>query len=193
MASDLDPDRKKNAGLEHSLLTSSEKVLEQMPSRFRLDHEEGFEVGWTFSQDPPSGGAGAVNRLTVPFSKYKTGYFTYDGELNQYHIAQTLDGSDLIFYLDGFTDQEVLASNVLVLYTDVGLIKGDDKGRSSVRTTGTGSGLLLRDGQRYEITWKRDQRTDCYSFLDRTGRAVPLAVGPSYINIVDASAEVTWE
>ncbi len=32
-----DPDRKKSAGLEHSLLTSSERVLEQMPSRFRLE------------------------------------------------------------------------------------------------------------------------------------------------------------
>ena len=40
-----------SSGLEHSLLTSSEKVLEQMPSRFRLDHEEGYSVGWTFGAD----------------------------------------------------------------------------------------------------------------------------------------------
>ena len=49
-----DPDRKKTAGLEHSLFTSSEKVLEQMPSRFRLDHETGFSVDWAFDQDPPA-------------------------------------------------------------------------------------------------------------------------------------------
>ena len=38
-------------------------------------------------------------------------------------------------------------------------VPGDSAGRMSVRTTGTGDGLLLRDGQLYEITWRRDKRT----------------------------------
>ena len=185
-----DPERRKNAGLEHSLLTSSEKVLAQMPSRFRLEHEEGYQVGWTFEKEAPEGGQPA-RELTVPFSTYKTGYFTYDD--GQYLIAQSLDGSDPIPYVDGQTDEPVGVSNVLVLYTDVSLVKGDSAGRMSVRTTGTGDGLLLRDGLVYEITWQRDKRTDNYSFLDRAGRSIPLAVGPSYINIVSTSAKVVWE
>lgn len=188
-----DPDRRKTAGLEHSLLTSSEMVLEQMPSRFRLDHEDGYTVGWTFSQDPPAGSQRPVTKLTVPFSKYKTGYFAYDAGQNQYRIAQSLDGSDPIDYVDGQTDEAVGVSNVLVLYTDISRVKGDEAGRMEVRTTGTGSGLLLRDGQLYSITWKRDRRTDNYSFLDSTGKAIPLAVGPSYINLVEPSAQVVWE
>ena len=185
-----DPERRKNAGLEHSLLTSSEKVLTQMPSRFRLEHEEGYQVGWTFEKEAPEGGQPA-KELTVPFSTYKTGYFTYDD--GQYLIAQSLDGSDPIPYVDGQTYEPVGVSNVLVLYTDVSLVKGDSAGRMSVRTTGTGDGLLLRDGLVYEITWQRDKRTDNYSFLDRAGRSIPLAVGPSYINIVSTSAKVVWE
>lgn len=187
-----DPDRRKNAGLEHSLLTSSEKVLEQMPSRFRLEHEADFSVGWTFDSEPPAGGRPA-SKLTVPFSKYKTGYFTYDAGQNQYFASQSLDGSDPIPYVDGQTGEAVGISSVLVLYTDVGLVKGDDKGRMSVRTTGKGDGLLLRDGQIWEITWTRDKRSDLYSFLDSAGRKIPLAVGPSYINIVRTSAQVVWE
>lgn len=186
-----DPDRRKNAGLEHSLLTSSEKVLEQMPSRFRLDHEEDYEVGWTFAKEVPAEGQRA-DKLTVPFSTYKTGYFTYDAEQNRYLIEQHIDGSD-IPYVDGATDAAVAVSNVLVLYTDVKQIRGDEAGRMEVRTTGTGDGLLLRDGMLYSITWQRDSRTDNYSFLDRNGGDIPLAVGSSYINIVRASAEVTWE
>ena len=186
-----DPERRKTAGLEHSLLTSSEKILEQMPSRFRLDHEAGYEVGWTFAQEVPAGGQRA-DRLTVPFSNYKTGYFTYDGEQNQYRIEQHINGSD-VPYVDGATDEAVTVNNVLVLYTDVSQIKGDAAGRMEVRTTGTGEGLLLRDGFLYSITWRRDDRTDNYSFLDQNGGDIPLAVGPSYINIVRASADVTWE
>ncbi len=188
-----DPERRKTAGLEHSLLTSSELILEQMPSRFRLDHEEGYEVGWTFSKDPPPADAISAHTLTVPFSSYKTGRFTYDSGTNQYFAAQSLDGSDLIPYVDGAADEEVGFSNVLVLYTDVSRIKGDTAGRMSVRTTGEGEGLLLRDGLFYEITWKRDSRTDNYSFLNASGQPAPLAIGPSYINIVGTSAQVTWE
>ena len=126
----------------------------------------------------------------MPFSKYKTGSFTYDPETGLYRIDQHIDGKDLP-YTDG--EAQVSVHSVLVLYTDVNRIKGDSAGRMEVRTTGTGDGLLLRDGALYEITWQRDKRTDCYSFLDKAGKEIPLNVGPSYINIVSAKAEVTWE
>ena len=188
-----DPDRRKTAGLEHSLFTSSENVLDQMPSRFRLDHEDGYTVGWAFDEEPPAGAEQPVVKLTIPFSKYKTGYFVYDPGEEQYVMSQSLDGSDPIEYVDGQTGEAVGVRNVLVLYTDVSRVKGDEAGRMEVRTTGTGSGILLRNGQLYEITWKRDKRTNCYSFLDLSGRVIPLAVGPSYINLVEPSAQVAWE
>lgn len=187
-----DPDRKKSAGLEHSLFTSSEKVLEQLPQEFAREHDSGFAVGWTFSKDPPPADDMSARKLTVPFSSYKTGHFTYDAEKNLYLIEQHIDGAD-IPYVDGATDEQVGVSNVLVLYTDVSRIKGDDKGRMAVRTTGTGDGLLFRDGRCYEINWERSSETVCFSFLNKSGNPVPLAVGSSYINIVGTSAQVTWE
>ena len=188
-----DPDRRRTAGLEHSLFTSSERVLEQMPSRFRLDHEEGYEVGWTFDREAPAGGQPA-EKLTVPFSIYKTGCFTYDAKENRYRLEQYFDGGNVPdLYVDGAGGEAVTVSNVLVLYTDVSQVRGDEAGRMDVRTTGTGDGLLLRDGMLYSITWRRLTRTDNFSFLGPNGREVPLAVGPSYINIVGASADVTWE
>lgn len=186
-----DPDRRKSAGLEHSLFTSSEKVLEQLPEKFSREHSDGFQVGWTFDREAPSGGQKAV-KLTVPFSSYKTGYFTYDADTRRYLIEQYINKKDIL-YVDGADGSQVSVSNVLVLYTDVNRIKGDDKGRMEVRTTGSGDGLLFRDGQRYEITWQRDSETDCYSFLDAAGAPIPLAVGPSYINVVSLDAQVTWE
>lgn len=187
-----DPERRKNSGLEHSLLTSSEKILEQMPQRIAREHESGFAVGWSFDKEPPSGPKAAAVKLTVPFSSYKTGYFTYDADKNQYQIEQHINSQD-VPYVDGATGEGVAVSNVLVLYTDVSSIPGDSAGRMSVRTTGEGEGLLLRDGQVYEISWQRADRTVCFSFLDKSGKPVPLAVGPSYINVVGSGAEVIWE
>ncbi len=186
-----DKERRKTAGFEHSLLTSSERVLEQMPSRFRREHNEGFEVGWTFSEEAPEGGETA-SRLEVPFSSYKTGYFTYDGETGQYQVSQTVNGHDHDF-IDGGTGQPVAFSNVLVLYTDISQVKGDTAGRKDVRTTGTGEGLLLRDGRLYEITWERSDRNDTYSFLDKGGTPIPLAVGTSYINVISPAKVEWWE
>lgn len=186
-----DPDRRKSAGLEHSLLTSGEKVLEQLPKRIAREHDSGYEVGWTFDKEAPAGGKEA-SKLTVPFSTYKTGYFTYDAGENCYHIDQHIDKQD-IPYVDGGTGEPVAVRNVLVLYTDVSLVKGDDKGRMAVRTTGKGEGLLLRDGQIYEIAWERSSEKVCFSFLDQSGKPFPLAPGSSYINIVSSGAKVEWE
>ena len=186
-----DQDRRKNAGLEHSLLTSSEKLLEQMPSRFRQEHEEGFQVGWTFSEEAPAGGQPA-GTLTVPFSSYKTGTFTYNEGAGRYEILQHINGADKA-YVDANTGEQVAVSNVLVLYTDVSRVAGDTAGRMSVRTTGSGEGLLCRDGQLYPIRWEREGQDRCYSFLDQKGQPIPLDVGSSYINVVASSAEVFWE
>ena len=95
--------------------------------------------------------------------------------------------------MDGADGGQVGVSNVVVILTDVSQVKGDSAGRMAVRTTGTGDGLLLRDGQLYEITWRRDSEKSCLSFLDKQGNPIPLAVGPSYINVVKTGAAVEWE
>lgn len=186
-----DQARKKSAGFEHSLFTSSEKILDNFPEKFPRTHSEGFEVGWTFDKEAPAGGQEAV-KLTVPFSNYKTGHFTYDEQSGQYLIEQHINKKD-VPYVDGAGGGQVSVSNVLVVYTDVNQVKGDDKGRMAVRTTGSGDGLLLRDGQLFEITWKRDSEKSCLSFWDKQGDPIPLAVGPSYINVVKTGSAVEWE
>lgn len=185
-----DANRRANAGYEHSLLTSSTNLVEQMPSWFRQEHKDDYQVGWTFDEQLPTGGEAAAE-LTVPFSTYKTGYFTYDQESGQYAISQHINGNDHT-YVDGNTDEPVLVSNVLVLYTDISVIAGDSAGRMSVRTTGSGDGLLLRDGQLYPITWQRDSKSSCYRFLGETGEEISLKPGSSYINVVKTSAQVEW-
>ena len=75
-----DPGRRKTAGLEHSLLTSSEKMLDQLPKRIEREHDQDFQVGWSFSKEAPAGDQQHVTWLTVPFSHYKTGHFTYNSD-----------------------------------------------------------------------------------------------------------------
>ena len=138
----------------------------------------------------------AYHIIAVPFEKIVPNTYNPNSVAqmcirDRYMVEQHINGKD-IPYVDGSTGQEVGFRNVLVLYTDVAQINGDSAGRMKVRTTGNGEGLLLRDGMLYEITWQRDSRNDCLSFLDQSGAPVSLGVGTSYINLVDTSAEVSW-
>lgn len=151
-----DQERRRSAGLEHSVLTSSETIQELLPTyqRVRLDHEEGFQVGWTFQEGPEAGGE-AAEILTVPFSTYKTGVFEYDPDSGLYLVEEYGEP-----YVDGNTGEQVAVKNVLVLYTDVSKLSGDSAGRLKVRTTGSGGGLLVRDGLAWPITWEREGESD---------------------------------
>ena len=96
-------------------------------------------------------------------------------------------------YIDGNTGEQVGVTNVLVLYTDVTSIKGDTAGRKTVRTTGEGSGLLLREGTIESITWKRGGDRNTLEFYNVNGQRADLSVGTSYINILDESNKASWE
>ena len=95
-------------------------------------------------------------------------------------------------YVDGNTGEQVAVKNVLVLYTDVSQLSGDSAGRLKVRTTGSGGGLLVRDGLAWPITWEREGESDRLSFYREDGQPAALGVGHSYINIVKTGTEVTW-
>lgn len=166
----------------------AETIQELLPTyqRVRLDHEEGFQVGWTFQEGPEAGGE-AAEILTVPFSTYKTGVFEYDPDSGLY-LVEEYGGP----YVDGNTGEQVAVKNVLVLYTDVSQLSGDSAGRLKVRTTGSGGGLLVRDGLAWPITWEREGESDRLSFYREDGQPAALGVGHSYINIVKTGMEVTW-
>ena len=185
-----DKNRRANMGLEHSVVTSGETIEKLFPTytKLRQVHKDGFEVGWNFGQDHAPAGFEEARELKVKFSGSKTGVFTYDGETGLYQVSQ--HGAP---HVDGNTGEQLAVKNVLVLYTDVEAIKGDDKGRQTIRTTGTGDGLMLWEGCLYHITWKRPAESDRFSFYLADGQEAMLSIGSSYINIVDESSEVSWK
>ena len=182
-----DPERRKNAGLEHSVLTDGPTVSSLLPTykRVELTHADKFAEPLVFMADGETAVGEAAKSVSVHFSKYKTGVFTYDPNTGLYGIQQY--GGP---YVDGNTGEPVTVKNVLVLYTDVGNVKGDTEGRKTVRTTGQGQGQFFCDGTVQAITWSKDSDSAPMTYLDAQGKPLKLGVGHSYINIVDSSAEV---
>lgn len=184
-----DSERRRSMGMEHSVLTSGSVISELLPTySYRLEHKEDFSYPVQFlERDEPAQGEPGT-QVSVTFSTYKTGVFTYDQETGLYTVEEY--GAP---YVDGNTGEPVQVKNVLVLRTDVSSVPGDEAGRLKVRTTGTGSGLLFCDGTVQEITWSKARDSAPMTYLTPEGEPARLGVGPSYVNLVSQSAQVAVE
>ena len=186
-----DAARKKNAGFEHSLLTSPErigKLLTGALAKSRQTHKEGYALPLAFTEDGTPAAGSPADIITVEYSNYKTGVFRYDAGSGMYLAEQY--GAP---YVDGNNDRQVAVTNVLFVRTDVKNIPGDTAGRKTVRLTGSGSGWFACGGKVIPINWAKDSATAPFRYTTADGQPLQLGVGKSYINIVDTKYPVTFE
>lgn len=173
-----DPDRRRNNGYEHSLITSGEKILEYLDKgKLETEHADGWNCLQAFKEDGTPAGGEAAEHIRVRFSGYKTGTFDYDAASGKYLAGQY--GKE---HMDGGTGDQVSATNVLVLKTSIAVL--DDVGRLRVQTTGEGEGLYFCGGRAVPIRWSRTDRNSAFSYTLEDGSALALGQGNSYVCIL---------
>ena len=186
-----DAARRKNAGYEHSLLTSTERVqalLSGALSKMRQTHEAGYVLPLTFTADAtPTAGASA-NTITLRWSNYKTGVFRYDAATDTYLVEEY--GAP---YMDGNTNTQVAVTNVLIIHTAVKDIPGDKDGRKDILLTGSGTGYFACGGKYIPIRWEKASGSAPLCYYTADGQPLSLGVGASYINVADPSYSLTFE
>lgn len=175
-----DPERRKNAGYEHSLLTSGDNIQAYLnEGHFRTEHKSGYTYVQRFTDDgTPSGGTQATS-VSVKYSYYKTATFDYSASAGGYAVGQ-YGGA----YVDGNSGEQVVVTNVLVLETSVSVIAGDTYGRLAVKTTGTGNGTFFCGGQSIPIHWSRANRNSPFVYTTESGSPLVLGKGSSYVCIL---------
>lgn len=183
-----DPDRRKNNGYEHSLITSGEKILEYLSKgKLRTEHESGWNYLQAFKEDGTPAAGETAEHIKVRFSSYKTGTFDYDAATGKYLVGQY--GKE---HIDGGTGDQVSATNVLVLKTSTAVL--DDVGRLRVQTTGEGEGLFFCGGMTIPIQWSRKDRDSAFSYTLKDGSSLPLGQGNSYVCIISTkTSSVEYE
>lgn len=178
--------RRKNLGYEHSVVTSGEAITTLFPSySFRQRHQEGYTYDMAFAENGAPGGE-AAQSVTVPFSDYKTGLFTYDADAGLYLVSEY--GQP---YVDGNSGEQVGVTNLLILKTRCANIPGDEYGRIMVDLTG-GEGWFACGGQYVPIRWEKGFPNGQLRYYTADGAPLVLGQGRSYVCVVPLNSDVTF-
>ena len=184
-----DPERRKTYSLEHTVVTTGDAVVSQLESysSLRRDHPEGYTYEMAFADDGTPAGGGQAQRITVPFSNYKTGVFTYDAESGLY-LAEEYGEP----YVDGNTGEQVGVTNVVVIQTAC-RYTGDSLGHITVDLSSGGSGYYACGGKWIEIQWSKGFPDGQLHYTDADGNPVTFGRGHTYVNIVPLDSNIAFE
>ncbi len=182
-----DPNRMKY-GSEHSLFTTSEKVIACTESLgYDTTHSGTFDYGLSFTETPDLGSSAvAAATVNVSFEGIKDTSFTYHSDTGLYTGAEY--GTDII---DGNTSEAVTFKNLLVLYADGKIL--DDYGRRAFDLDGTGTGHFIVNGKTVPIKWSHSGTGSCFKYTLEDGTPLELAVGKTYIGIVPTGSTITMQ
>ena len=151
------------------------------------DRPPEFTAWMTFSSLPPQGGA-AANRVQVAYDTYTLVEWVYNPSNGRYWRSS--DGEPT---LDANNGVQISAANVILLTAvherDKSICLTHANGICSdwpleIQIWGQGSAIILRDGKQFPVTWRRENRSDMFTFIDAEGNAVPLQIGNSWFQVL---------
>ena len=109
--------------------------------------------------------------------------FVYNEETDEY-LRYQYNG---MAHTDATTGEQLSVKNVLILFTQIDLIPGDEAGRLTVGTVGSGQGYYITNGVRKVVNWSRDSKTSTLHLEYRNGDELILNCGKTFICVVDDS------
>ena len=148
-------------------------------------------AAWNFlppsNTDPLAGGFAAsvaAGTVTIP---YRAGFgvrYQYDPASRTY--ARYDDG---VREVDGANGEPVAARDIVVIQTEVHFTDAfgfDPAGnpKLDMQLTGTGKGVVFRDGRRQDVTWSRPDIFDVFTLRTAAGEVARLSPGQTWIHIV---------
>lgn len=174
-----DPDRKANSALEHTLVTSGEKIAEEIDNMgYRKELKKGYEPSFSFAAEEyiPEGESAVYMKIPRLYPSQ----FNFDTDSGAYtHTQHGLVQSDKE------TGIQLTFKNVIVLFAFQKIL-GDDKNRISVDFTGKGTGYFLTMGRYIPIRWQRGSRDGGLAITDNNGDAIELNPGKTFVSVVNS-------
>lgn len=130
----------------------------------------------------------AAKKINITYNKENTTDYLYDNDQKLY-----LRFKDTEKHIDELDKEQLKTKNIIVLEAPKSVL--DSAGRLYLETIGTGNGIYFTEGEKVNITWKKESekaRTKLYINLDEK-KELYLNPGNTWIQIVDNISCVTAE
>lgn len=189
-----DYERLDGVATEHTMYSTTEKLWEIAKERGLTNKDEdGVSwdenfVGWSF-MDGKANSSPAATKIAFPFWEGHAMYaveWMFDATTNSY--KRDNGGTP---HKDLNNDQQIQASNVVILYTRA---KGpiDELKHMLYDTIGTGKALIFQNGDVVEATWSKKTREARTKFTDKKGKEIQFVRGQTWVEVLDPSSKVEY-
>lgn len=144
-----------------------------------------FPVGALTESAAPAPGAS----FTIPYGSPSTAGYVWNAAANGY--LRSTDGQPVS---DANTGKPIVVNNVVAHFAQeiVTNIIEDIEGSHSLKfvLTGTGKAILLRDGKRVDLTWRRDRANQLMTYAFSNGTPAAFAAGNVWVSFVPDTMQV---
>ncbi len=144
------------------------------------DAELARDIGFVFSQEPPTGGS-PVSTVTATWPSSEVS-FTWDEQAGNFIVG--LNGEESRS-TEGGPQRAATVVIQSVEQSDSGY--GDRYGGRTpfIETVGKGAALVLRDGRMWSVNWERPSPGEGTRFLLPDGSPMPFAIGQEWVVLLD--------
>lgn len=182
-------DMSRRVSREHTLFSSTANLYQVVENQEWTEFE--WPNVWQFSEKTPNFRAENVVEIVIPFSQ-KIFEVKYQFDQKRGKFLRFLADQEHVDDLDG---QQIEVDNVVVLFTPIGLMGGENPlGWMYVETIGSGDAYFLRDGKLYEGKWVKDDIDSRIQFLIGEEEYI-LKPGKIWIHVFPQTRKkaVLWE
>ena len=173
--------------LEHTAITSSEGLNKAIASKgYRTNYNSGdVESELLLKYDAKEFNIDSAedsmvaNNISVPYSNYMTGSYTYDSE-NKYYLRY----ENNVAHKDYITGEQYHFKNIIII--KVGNYTIDSYGRQDLNNIGTGEGYYITNGYARPITWEKESRSSKTVYKYADGSEIKVNDGNTFIQIEPA-------
>ena len=189
--------RYSNMGIEHSLMTTGEKIAAGIAFKgYRTELADDYVSPFAFFDETVDNQlkGSPASHVRMQSTGVQTVDFVYDEKSGEYLRYQYYGKP----HVDANNDKQLSVKNVLILFTDIHPIPGDNYGRLTVGTVGSGQGYYITNGKRKVVNWSREGKTTPLHLEYRNGDELILNCGKTFICVVDNTVatkigfEETW-
>lgn len=161
----------------------------------KVDNSKQNQEGMSFKLQMPAGGK-ATTTLYIRYSGAIYNRWDYDAKTGAYlRFSDAADDANrnnekYMQLTDRLTNEPVAVENLVMVFVDHKYIKKTPIEVLDMSLLGEGKAFFARDGQIYEVRWKRSKATDVLSLVNKDGSPFPFKPGQTWFEVLGVNTQV---